>query len=99
MGGLLTGGLDSADDFAKIKGSGRIGILLGAQNSDHFIRPEATRDMLATVAGRIKAALKGGRKLEQIVADKPTADLDTKWGKGFIGPDKFVEMLWGNLVK
>lgn len=37
--------IDSADDFARVKGSGRIGILLGAQNSDHF----AARDMLATV--------------------------------------------------
>ncbi len=42
--------IDSADDFAKVKGSGRIGILLGAQNSDHFIRPDDNpRDMLATV--------------------------------------------------
>jgi membrane dipeptidase len=42
--------IDSADDFAKIKGSGRIGILLGAQNSDHFIRVDANpRDRLSTV--------------------------------------------------
>lgn len=42
--------IDSADDFAKVRGSGRIGILLGAQNSDHFIRPDYNpRDMLATV--------------------------------------------------
>ena len=42
--------IDGADDFAKVKGSGRIGILLGAQNSDHFVRPDYTpRDMLATV--------------------------------------------------
>ncbi len=41
--------IDSADDFAKVGGSGRIGILLGAQNSDHFIRPDAGRDPLATV--------------------------------------------------
>lgn len=41
--------IDSADDFAKLKGSGRIGILLGAQNSDHFVRPDSRGDMLATV--------------------------------------------------
>ena len=42
--------IDSADDFMKVKGSGRIGILLGAQNSDHFVRPDYNpRDMLATV--------------------------------------------------
>jgi len=42
--------IDAADDFARVKGSGRIGILLGAQNSDHFVRPDYNpRDMLATV--------------------------------------------------
>jgi membrane dipeptidase len=42
--------IDGADDFAKVRGSGRIGILLGAQNSDHFVRPDYNpRDMLATV--------------------------------------------------
>jgi len=32
--------IDSAADFARVKGSGKIGILLGIQNSDHFQRPE-----------------------------------------------------------
>ncbi|MBK8247652.1 MAG: membrane dipeptidase [Gemmatimonadetes bacterium] len=42
--------IDAADDFAKVRGSGRVGILLGAQNSDHFVRPDYNpRDMLATV--------------------------------------------------
>ncbi len=42
--------IDGADDFAKVRGSGKIGILLGAQNSDHFVRPDYNpRDMLATV--------------------------------------------------
>ena len=32
--------IDSPADFARVKGSGKIGILLGIQNSDHFQRPE-----------------------------------------------------------
>jgi membrane dipeptidase len=32
--------IDSAADFDRVKGSGKIGILLGLQNSDHFQRPE-----------------------------------------------------------
>lgn len=32
--------IDSATDFERVKGSGKIGILLGLQNSDHFQRPE-----------------------------------------------------------
>jgi membrane dipeptidase len=32
--------IDSAADFDRVRGSGKIGILLGLQNSDHFQRPE-----------------------------------------------------------
>ncbi|MEO7965784.1 MAG: membrane dipeptidase [Gemmatimonadaceae bacterium] len=42
--------IDSAADLARVRTSGKIGVLLGAQNSDHFIRPGFDpRDMLRTV--------------------------------------------------
>lgn len=57
------------------------------------------REMLATVTGRIKALLKQGRKLDDILAAKPTADFDERWGKGFLAPPKFVEMIVNGLQK
>ncbi len=57
------------------------------------------RDMLATVSGRIRESIKAGKKLEEVVASKPTAQFDAVWGKGFLPPDKFVEMLYKNLQK
>jgi len=54
---------------------------------------QAYRDMLVGVSGRIAKLVAEGRSVEQIVAAKPTAEYDDKWGKGFIKPDKFVEML------
>jgi glyoxylase-like metal-dependent hydrolase (beta-lactamase superfamily II) len=60
---------------------------------------KAYRDMLAAVSGRVAAQVKQGKKLEEVVASKPTAQFDAKWGKGFLAPDKFVEMLYGNLKK
>ena len=51
------------------------------------------RDMLATVTGRIKALLKQGKKLDEIKAAKPSAEFDEKWGKAFISPNAFTEML------
>jgi cyclase len=60
---------------------------------------KAYRDMLATVSGRVSSQIKQGKKLEEVVASKPTAQYDAKWGKGFLPPDKFVEMLYGNLKK
>jgi cyclase len=59
---------------------------------------KAYRDMLATVAGRVKAQLAAGKKLEDIIAAKPTADYDPKWGGGFIKPDKWVELVVRNLL-
>ena len=52
------------------------------------------RDMLSTVTGRIKALMKEGKKLEEIKAAKPSAEFDEKWGKAFISPNAFVEMLF-----
>ena len=53
--------------------------------------------MLATVSGEVKQLIAEGKTLEEIVAAKPTAEFDEKWGKGFIKPDKFAEMLCANL--
>ncbi|MEP7067780.1 MAG: MBL fold metallo-hydrolase [Usitatibacter sp.] len=57
------------------------------------------RDMLATVAARIKKMIADGRKLEEITASDATADFDEKWGKGFIKADKFREMVAMNILK
>jgi glyoxylase-like metal-dependent hydrolase (beta-lactamase superfamily II) len=60
---------------------------------------QAYRDMLATIAGRIKQMLREGRKLEDITASKVTADFDDKWGKGFVAPHKFAEMVAMSLLR
>lgn len=59
----------------------------------------AYRDMLATIAGRIKTLVSEGKTLEQAIAAKPTADFDTVWGKGFISPPRMVEMLYKNIKR
>lgn len=56
---------------------------------------KAYRDMVATISGRVAALVKQGKKLDEIVAAKPTAEFDERWGKGFIPPPKFIEMLAG----
>lgn len=57
------------------------------------------REMLSTVVGRIKALVKSGKKLDDIVGAKPTADFDERWGKGFFPPPKFIEMIVAGLAK
>ena len=54
----------------------------------------AYRAMLAAVSARVREGVRAGRTLDQVIAAKPTADFDAIWGKGFLGPDRFVEMLY-----
>jgi hypothetical protein len=53
--------------------------------------------MMVTVRDRVQKLKTSGRTLEQVVAAKPTADLDAAWGKGFMQPDNFVTMVYGML--
>ncbi len=59
----------------------------------------AYRSMLDTIATRIKALVKEGKTLEQAIAAKPTADYDAVWGKGFIAPNKMVEMIYQDVKR
>jgi len=49
---------------------------------------QAYRDMLATVRDRVAALKKEGKSHQEVVAAKPTADLDERWGSR--NPDDFV---------
>jgi cyclase len=55
------------------------------------------RDMLATVRDRVQAQKSAGKSLEEVVAAKPTADLDSDWAKGFIKGDLFVSFVYSTL--
>jgi cyclase len=52
----------------------------------------AYRDMLATINGRVKAL--ASKPLAEVLAAKPSADFDAKWGGGFMRPNEFTELLW-----
>ena len=60
---------------------------------------KAYRDMLAAIAERIRKMIRDGKKLEDITASKVTADFDEVWGKGFIPPHKFAEMVAMNVLR
>jgi cyclase len=60
---------------------------------------QAYRDMLATVRDRVKPRVQGGQTLEQITAARPTADLDARWGQGYIKPDVFLGLVVQSLTR
>jgi cyclase len=55
------------------------------------------REMLSTVANRVERLKIAGQTLNQVVAAKPTADLDSIWAKGNIKPDLFVTLVYNTL--
>jgi glyoxylase-like metal-dependent hydrolase (beta-lactamase superfamily II) len=59
----------------------------------------AYRAMLAAIAPRIKQLVKDGKTLDQAIAAKPTAEFDAVWGKGFVPPARFVEMLYNDFKR
>ena len=60
---------------------------------------QRTRDMLVTLVGRIQTERRAGKSDEQIRAAQPTADYDAVWGKGFIKPEQFVQLVLNGLPK
>jgi glyoxylase-like metal-dependent hydrolase (beta-lactamase superfamily II) len=55
------------------------------------------RDMMVSVRDRVQTLKTSGQTLDQVVAKKPTADLDGAWGKGFVQPDMFVTLVYNSL--
>ncbi len=35
-----------------------------------------------------------GKSVQEVVAAKPTAEFDAKWGKGMLPPDQFVTIAY-----
>ena len=56
------------------------------------------RTMLQTVRDRIAELVADGQSKEQVIAAKPTADLDEQWGGGFMKPDRFVGIVYDSLT-
>jgi glyoxylase-like metal-dependent hydrolase (beta-lactamase superfamily II) len=58
---------------------------------------EASVQMLTTVRDRVANAIAAGQSLDEVVASRPTADLDAEWGDGFLKPDRFVTFVYQSL--
>ncbi len=51
-------------------------------------------DMLSTVRDKVAALKKSGASEQEVIAKKPTADLDATWNKGAFGPDMLVGIVY-----
>lgn len=57
------------------------------------------REMLSRIRDQVRSMVEAGRTLDQVKAAKPTAEFDEKWGKGFMKPDSFLEIVYSSLSR
>jgi cyclase len=92
INGMIAGaeqGLTLANEQTKIvPGHGPLGDKAALQRA---------HDMLVTARDRVKALKDAKKSLADVIAAKPTADLDATWGKGFTPPDSFVTLVYNTL--
>jgi hypothetical protein len=55
------------------------------------------RDMMITARARVQKLKSAGKSLDESVAAKPLADLDSVWGKGVLSSDAFVHVIYTTL--
>jgi hypothetical protein len=55
--------------------------------------------MLATVSNRIHGLIQAGKSEDEVVAAKPTDDLDSIWGHGMFTGEQFTRMVYKGLTK
>ena len=81
--------LQMADDRTKIvPGHGPLGDRAALQKY---------RTMLVTIRDRVRAEKAKGSTLEMVQAAKPTAEFDAEWGKGMMGANAFVALVYNTL--
>jgi cyclase len=95
-GGRINGMIAAADRALKMS-SGTTRIVQGHGPLGDRAALVTYRDVLATVRDRVQKLKSAGRTEKDVVAAKPTADLDATWGKGFMQPDMFVTIVYNTL--
>jgi glyoxylase-like metal-dependent hydrolase (beta-lactamase superfamily II) len=58
---------------------------------------QSYRDMLETLRDRIAKLKAEGKSRDEVIAAKPTADHDAKWGTGFMKADTFAGFVYDSL--
>lgn len=95
-GGRIDGMIEAANRVLKlVDGGTRIvpghGRLAAKADLEKF------RDMLSTVADRVRKLKTAGKSLDESIAEQPLADLDAEWGNGRFKGGDFVRIVYPTL--
>jgi glyoxylase-like metal-dependent hydrolase (beta-lactamase superfamily II) len=95
-GGTLKGLLASMDTFISLAGP-NTKVVPGHGDVTNRAGLVAHKDVIITVRDRVAKQMQEKKTLDQIVASKPTADLDQKVGNAAASADRFVQQLYAEL--
>ena len=59
----------------------------------------ASRAMLRIVHERVQNLIRAGRSRDEVIAARPTGDLDAVWGGGFMKPDQWVGIVYDGMTR
>jgi glyoxylase-like metal-dependent hydrolase (beta-lactamase superfamily II) len=54
--------------------------------------------MLSDISAKVTGLIRAGKTLDEVKAAKPTAAYDEGWGKVFLKPDQFTELVYNGIV-
>ncbi|HXT20816.1 MAG TPA: MBL fold metallo-hydrolase [Thermoanaerobaculia bacterium] len=97
-GGRLSGMIAAADQILAIAGP-QTKIIPGHGELATPADVRAFRDMLTTVRERVTPLVKAGKSADEVVAAAPLADLDAKWGSGYMKAADFLRAAHMSLVR
>jgi len=97
-GGWIGGMAAALDKLLKV-GDAQTKIIPGHGPLSSKEDMRASRDMLHTVSDRLDAFSKKNAKLDDVLKANPVADLESKWGQGFLKGDQFLRMAYPSIAK
>jgi len=97
-GGWIGGMAEALDKLLKV-GDAQTRIIPGHGPLSSKGDMQASRDMLHTVYDRLDTFSKKGASLDNVLKANPVADLEPKWGQGFLNGERFLRMAYPSIAK
>ena len=92
-GGSIDGIINGATDIIN-KANDKTKIIPGHGKLSNKKELTEYRDTLIVLRDRMKALIKQGKTLEEVLAMMPNKDIDKKLGGGFLSPENFLKILY-----
>ncbi len=97
-GGSIDGMIEAADQVLA-RANRRTKVIPGHGPLGDRKDLRAYRDMLKTVSARIHKMVDEGKSRDEVIAARPTSELDGKWGGRFMKPGQWVGIVYDGMTR